>query len=89
MSARVETLCAELSLTAVAHQYANLADVAVDALERFFADVRSGAFPGDEETYHMPEESAQILRELSEQAGGLGGAGIPTDSFLADEAMEQ
>ena len=70
-------------------QYANLADTAVDALERFFADVRSGEFPGEAETYHMPDESAEILRELSEEAGGLRGAGIPTDSFLADEAMEQ
>ncbi len=68
-------------------QYANIADVAVEALERFFADVRSGDFPGDDETYHMPEESAEILRELN--AGDLGGAGLATDSFLADEAMEQ
>ncbi len=70
-------------------QYANLADVAVAALERFFADVRSGDFPGEEETYHMPEESAEILRELSEATGSLGGSGLATDSFLADEAMEQ
>ena len=68
-------------------QYANIADVAVEALERFFADVRSGDFPGDDETYHMPEESAEILRELN--AGDLGGAGLATDSFLADDAMEQ
>ena len=70
-------------------QYANLADVAVEALEKFFADIRSGEFPGEEETYHMPEESAEILRELTEESGSLRGSGIPTDSFLADEAMEQ
>ncbi len=70
-------------------QYANLADVAVAALERFFNDVRSGEFPGEAETYHMPEESAQILRELSETSSTLPGSGIATDSFLADEAMEQ
>lgn len=69
-------------------QYAQLADVAVAALEQFFADVRSGEFPGAAETYHMPEDSAEILREISEDAGGLSGAGIG-DSFLADEAMEQ
>ena len=64
-------------------QYANLADTAVEA------DVRSGDFPGEEETYHMPEESAEILRELSESSDELPGSGIIADSFLADEAMEQ
>ena len=68
-------------------QYASIADVAVAALERFFSDVRSGEFPGEEETYHMPEDSAEILRELTE--GGLSGSGLMADSFLADEAMEQ
>ncbi len=70
-------------------QYAQLADVAVEALEQFFADVQSGAFPGEAETYHMPEESARILRELHEGSAELPGAGLVTDSFLADEAMEQ
>ena len=70
-------------------QYANLADVAVEALERFFADIRSGEFPGEEETYHMPVESAEILRELSSESNNLSGSGIATDNFLADEAMEQ
>jgi len=46
--------------------YANLADDAVDALERFFDDVESGAFPSEEETYHMPNESFQILSDLVE-----------------------
>ncbi|MEA2022694.1 MAG: 3-methyl-2-oxobutanoate hydroxymethyltransferase [Actinomycetota bacterium] len=44
--------------------YADLASDAVDALERFFADVESGAFPSDDETYHMPDESFEILRDL-------------------------
>ena len=57
--------------------YANLADDAVEALESFFADVRSGAFPSDAETYHMPAESAEILKNLSG----------PSD-LLADEVME-
>ncbi len=70
-------------------QYSRLADDAVAALERFFADVQSGTFPGQEETYHMPEESAQILKELHEGSAELPGAGLVTDSFLADEAMEQ
>ncbi len=44
--------------------YASLADDAVDALKRFFADVESGAFPSSDETYHMPDESYEILRDL-------------------------
>ncbi|MCB2224637.1 MAG: 3-methyl-2-oxobutanoate hydroxymethyltransferase [Actinobacteria bacterium] len=43
-------------------KYAELADVAVAALEEFFADVRSGAFPADDETYHLPAEVAEALR---------------------------
>ena len=70
-------------------QYAQLADVAVEALEEFFADIQSGDFPGDAETYHMPPESAEILRELNEGSRDLPGSGVVTDSFLADEAMEQ
>ncbi|MCP4308050.1 MAG: 3-methyl-2-oxobutanoate hydroxymethyltransferase [bacterium] len=69
-------------------QYAQLADTAVAALEEFFSDVRNGVFPGEEETYHMPEESAAILAELSEASGELPGSGIVADGFLADEAME-
>ncbi len=60
-------------------QYAHLADEAVAALERFFADVETGAFPGDAETYHMPAESAEILADLRRARG---------DHILADEAME-
>lgn len=46
--------------------YADLANDAVDALERFFADVESGEFPSEDETYHMPDESFAILRDLVE-----------------------
>jgi 3-methyl-2-oxobutanoate hydroxymethyltransferase len=45
-------------------QYAHLADTAIDGLERFFADIESGAFPSDAESYHMDEESARALRDL-------------------------
>lgn len=57
--------------------YANLADDAVAAVEAFFADVESGAFPADAETYHMSKESAEILQNLSSSASDI----------LADEAM--
>jgi len=60
-------------------QYAHIADDAVAALEEFFADVESGAFPSDAETYHMPAGSEEILRNLSS----------PSSDILADEAMER
>lgn len=41
--------------------YANLADDAVDALERFKSDVESGSFPGDDESYHVSDEVASEL----------------------------
>lgn len=59
-------------------QYAHLADDAVVALKEFFADVQSGVFPSDAETYHMRPESEQMLRKLS----------FPSDHLMADEAME-
>jgi 3-methyl-2-oxobutanoate hydroxymethyltransferase len=57
--------------------YAHLADDAVAALEAFFADIESGAFPSEAETYHMSAESEDILRGLSQRS----------DDILADEAM--
>jgi 3-methyl-2-oxobutanoate hydroxymethyltransferase len=41
--------------------YANLADDAVAALERFKADIQKGAFPGDDESYHLADEVASEL----------------------------
>lgn len=48
-------------------QYAQLADTAVEALQHFFEDVQSGAFPSDAESYHMNEEAARIFRSLLEK----------------------
>ncbi len=45
-------------------QYAHLADSATEALQHFFDDVQSGAFPSDAESYHMSEEAARALRKL-------------------------
>jgi 3-methyl-2-oxobutanoate hydroxymethyltransferase len=43
-------------------RYAELAPLIEDALGRFAADVRSGAFPGEEHTYSIPEdELAEFL----------------------------
>jgi len=44
-------------------KYADLADLAVGALEEFFGDVQSGAFPAEAETYHLSDEVAAALAE--------------------------
>ena len=43
--------------------YADLRAEAVRGLEEFFADVQSGAFPAEAETYHMPDEAVRALLE--------------------------
>ena len=48
-------------------RYANLADDAVAAMKRFFADIESGDFPSEEETYHMAADSAEILAGLADR----------------------
>ena len=45
-------------------QYTHLADIATEALERFFADIESGSFPTDNESYHMDEASARAFHGL-------------------------
>ena len=42
-------------------RYAALKQVGVEALERFASDVRSGAFPGPDESYHLTAEQAEAL----------------------------
>jgi len=67
-------------------QYANLADDAVTAIQRWFEDIDEGAFPGEAETYHMSAESGEILRNLS--AHPSTSRPVAADDLLADEAME-
>jgi 3-methyl-2-oxobutanoate hydroxymethyltransferase len=42
-------------------RYADLQGTAVEALERFAADVRSGAFPSPAESYHLTDAQAEAL----------------------------
>ena len=42
-------------------RYADLKAAGVDALSAYAADVRSGAFPGEAETYHLSTEVAETL----------------------------
>lgn len=43
-------------------QYAQLAQVATEALQQYSADVQAGTFPADNETYHTNAEVAKTLR---------------------------
>jgi 3-methyl-2-oxobutanoate hydroxymethyltransferase len=42
-------------------RYAELAPVVQEALERFAADVRSGAFPSEEHTYSIPDDELEAF----------------------------
>ena len=42
-------------------RYADVGDTIKDALERYAADVRAGAFPEEEHTYSMPEEELALF----------------------------
>ncbi|HEU4450141.1 MAG TPA: 3-methyl-2-oxobutanoate hydroxymethyltransferase [Gaiellaceae bacterium] len=54
-----------------ARRYADLRTEIRSALERFAADVRTGAFPAEEHTYAMPEEElAAFLRSVSGSRAG-------------------
>jgi 3-methyl-2-oxobutanoate hydroxymethyltransferase len=44
-------------------RYGDMHNQAVQSLRRFFDDVKSGDFPGDDETYHMSTEAAAVLLE--------------------------
>ena len=42
-------------------RYASLKADAVEAMKAYAADVRSGAFPNDDESYHLTDEVAELL----------------------------
>ena len=47
-----------------AKRYGNVADVAVEAFKSYVADVRSGAFPNEDHSYHMKTEEAAKLKAV-------------------------
>jgi 3-methyl-2-oxobutanoate hydroxymethyltransferase len=49
-------------------RYAELGALTRDALERYAAEVRTGAFPGPEHTYAMPEEELALFEAAVEAA---------------------
>ena len=48
-------------LTELREIHADLKAQGVDALGTFVADVREGAFPADDECYHLSDEQAEAL----------------------------
>ena len=42
-------------------QYASVRDVMTDAIHRWTADVKSGAYPNDEESYGLTEETKREI----------------------------
>ena len=48
-------------------RYADVASVMQSAIEGFKADVERGAYPADNESYHLPKETAQALQTIAER----------------------
>jgi 3-methyl-2-oxobutanoate hydroxymethyltransferase len=48
-------------------QYAHLADSATQALQQYGADVQSGAFPDDNESYHLDKNVLELLLDTQKQ----------------------
>ena len=60
-------------------QYAHLAEEIRSALERYAADVRSGAFPSDEHTFKIPAEELRLFE--SELDAGVAASDTKGDWF--------
>ena len=50
-------------------RYADLKAAGIEGLERFAADVRSGSFPGPDESYALPDDAADALGLSGSTAG--------------------
>jgi 3-methyl-2-oxobutanoate hydroxymethyltransferase len=48
-------------------QYAHLAESATEALQRYSADVQSGTFPTDSESYHLDKSILESLLNSQQQ----------------------
>lgn len=49
-------------------KYADLRETITDAITRFAEDVRNGDYPNDEESYELPEETAEELNLIKTEA---------------------
>src|SRR5664279_5044200 len=48
-------------------QYANLGSVIATALQEFKSDVKTGSYPSDAESYHLPKETLATLHDIAER----------------------
>jgi 3-methyl-2-oxobutanoate hydroxymethyltransferase len=48
-------------------RYADLGSVITTALQEFKSDVKTGAYPGDAESYHLPKETLATLHDIAER----------------------
>ena len=48
-------------------RYADLGAVIHSSLQTFRSDVRSGSYPGDAESYHLPKETLSTLQAIAER----------------------
>ena len=48
-------------------RYADLGSVITNAVQAFKSDVKSGSYPADEESYHLPKETLTALRDIAER----------------------
>lgn len=48
-------------------QYANLGSVITTALQAFKTDVKSGGYPSDAESYHLPKETLAALQTIAQR----------------------
>lgn len=48
-------------------RYADLGSVITTALQEFKSDVKTGIYPGDGESYHLPKETLATLRDIAER----------------------
>ena len=62
--ARVAKAAEQVGAEPLLRRYADLKGQSVDAMKAFADDVRSGAFPNHEESYHMADDEADELLGL-------------------------
>lgn len=54
-------------------RYCQAGELIAQAIESYCGDVRSGAFPGDAESYHVPRETARALGEAEQASSESAG----------------
>ena len=53
-------------------QYADVGATVRDALSRYKNDVEQGAYPNDNESYHLPKETASVVETIADRKRAMG-----------------